>query len=84
MIKKQDLKTGYEILLEGQSRGCTTITILQNWRNILKIEVQKTSGSKASDVWSEAEIYTISAKELCNELNEEIIDPYGSIISIRG
>lgn len=79
-----DLKTGNEILLERPCglKGCTSIVILQNWRDILTVEETTTSGTKASDVWSKPEIYDITVKEMNERLMEEIIDPYGDEITI--
>lgn len=83
MINSNDLRTGNEVLVENPyGGGCYSITILQNWRDILTVSRRGTSGSRASDVWSEEEVYEITSKELCDELNEEIIAPYGWDISI--
>lgn len=79
-----DLKTGNEILLERPCglKGCTSIIILQNWRNILTVEEKSTSGTRASDVWSKPIIYNITVKQMKERLMEEIINPYGDEITI--
>lgn len=79
-----DLKTGNEILLERPCglKGCTSIIILQNWRDILTIEERSTSGTRASDIWSEPVTYNVTVKEMKERLMEEIINPYGDEISI--
>lgn len=84
MINSNDLKTGNEILLERPCglKGCTSINILQNWRDILTVEEKSTSGTRNSDVWSEPVIYDITIKKMNERLMEEIIDPYGDEITI--
>ena len=79
-----DLRTGDEILLERPCglKGCTSIIILQNWRDILTVRERRTSGTRASDVWSEPETYNITVKEMNERLMEEVIDPYGDEITI--
>lgn len=81
-----DLKTGNEILLERPFglKGCTSIVILQNWRDILTVEEKATSGTRASDVWTKPVMYNITVKEMNKWLMEEIIDPYGDEITIVG
>lgn len=78
-----NFKTGTVILLERPNglKGCTEIEILQNWRNLLRINVRNTSGTRASDVWSEPETYTVSEKTLKEDLMEEIYAPYGDEIT---
>lgn len=78
-------KSGDEVLIENPyGGGCYSITILQNWRDILRVSERRTSGSRASDVWSEEEEYQITSKELHDRLEDEIIDPYGWEITIIG
>lgn len=85
MFDEKDFKTGNIIRLERcYGRGCTELRILQNWRDILTIEMTGTSGTKNSDVWSEPVIYDITVKEMKKELEEEIIAPYGDDVSIIG
>lgn len=82
MFQEEDMKTNNLFLLEREGNGVVELKILQNWRNILKIERISTSGSRASDVWGEPEIFNISAKEFTEMLNEEIIDPWGMRVSL--
>ena len=78
-----DFKIGNEILLENPcGKGCTSLVILQNWRDILTVEERSTSGSRASDVWSEPVIYKITVKQIKEMLEDEKIDPYGWDITI--
>ena len=75
-VKEEQMKSGNEIIIEDlYAVGCISLQILQNWRGILRIKIQKTSGSIASNVWSKPEIIATSAKELAEELNLYILSP---------
>jgi len=77
-------KSGNEILFERPFglNGCTSIIILQNWRDILTVVEQRTSGTKASDVWSDPEVYKITVKELEKIIMDHKCDPFGNEISV--
>lgn len=85
MIKEEDLKTGMEIICTRPYglKSCKVMTILQNWRGILRVEYTSTSGTLGSDVWSNPIIFEVTAKELAEDLNESIIDPYGDDVTIQ-
>ena len=84
MISESDFTTGTEVLIERPCglKGCTSIKIIQNWRDILRISVKSTSGTRSSDAWTKEEKYEITAKQLAEDLNEMQFGPYGDDISI--
>ena len=78
-----NFKTGDEILIENPyGGGCDSIYILQNWRGILKVSEKSTSGSRASDVWSNEEKYQITSEKMYERLEDELIYPYGWKVTI--
>lgn len=82
IFKEDCFRTGRSFLIENNyGNGAVSIHIVQNWRDILKVKVFSTSGSKSSDVWTKQE-FEITKKQLIKFLKKEIKNPFGNKVSV--
>lgn len=78
MFKKEIQKIN-NFIIENNTY-CTRIQIKQRWRGLIRIEVEHTSGTINSDVWSTPEKFWTTPEQLNEELTMELISPYGGRI----